>query len=152
MKILDNVYVYDLGLYLKKESVLIISDLQLGYEENLNKQGILIPRFQLKDIKKNLEILLKKLKPKKVVINGDLKHEFGTISDQEWRDSLRIFDIILKYSKEIILIKGNHDIVLEPIAKKRDILVVENLIIENLLILHGHKIEKIPKNIKTIVI
>ena len=57
MKILDNVYVYDLGLYLKKESVLILSDLQLGYEENLNKQGILIPRFQLEDIKKTLEKL-----------------------------------------------------------------------------------------------
>ena len=94
MKILDNVYVYDLGLYLKKESVLILSDLQLGYEENLNKQGILVPRFQLEDIKKTLEKLFKKLKPNKVVINGDLKHEFGNISDQEWRDCLRIFDVI----------------------------------------------------------
>ena len=84
MKILDNVYVYDLGLYLKKEKVLILSDLQLGYEEHLNKQGILVPRFQLEDIKKTLEKLLKKLKPNKVIINGDLKHEFGKISDYEW--------------------------------------------------------------------
>ena len=152
MKILDNVYVYDLGLYLKKESVLILSDLQLGYEENLNKQGILVPRFQLEDIKKTLEKLLKKLKPNKVIINGDLKHEFGKISDQEWRDCLRIFDLILNYCKELILIKGNHDLALDPIAKKRDIKVFENLMIGDILILHGHKIEKIPKNIKTIVI
>ena len=152
MNILDNIYIYELGLYLKKESVLIISDLQLGYEENLNKQGILVPRFQLEDIKKLLEKLLRKLKPKKVIINGDLKHEFGNISDQEWRDSLRIFDLILKYCDEIILVKGNHDLVLDPIAKKRDIKVVENLIIDDLLILHGHKIEKIPKKVETIII
>ena len=55
MKILDNINIYELGLYLNKEKVLIISDLQLGYEENLNKQGILVPRFQLEDIKKVLE-------------------------------------------------------------------------------------------------
>ena len=152
MKIIDNINIYELGLHLNKEKVLIISDLQLGYEENLNKQGILVPRFQLEDIKKTLEKLLKKLKPNKVIINGDLKHEFGKISDQEWRDCLRIFDLILNYCKELILIKGNHDLALDPIAKKRDIKVFENLMIGDILILHGHKIEKIPKNIKTIVI
>ena len=152
MKIIDNIHIYELGLYLNKERVLIISDLQLGYEENLNRQGVLIPRFQLEDIKKVLKRLLKKLKPRKVVINGDLKHEFGIISDQEWRDSLRIFDLILKYCDDIILVKGNHDLVLDPIAKKRNINVVDNLIIDDLLILHGHKISKISKKIKTIII
>ena len=39
--------------------------------------------------------MLRTSKPEQVIINGDLKHEFGTISDQEWRDVLKIFDLIL---------------------------------------------------------
>ena len=41
------------------------------------------------------------------VINGDLKHEFGIINRQEWDGVLKIIDLILKYSKNIILVKYN---------------------------------------------
>jgi len=80
MEIEKGIKIKDLALIYKDH--LIISDLHIGLEEALNKQGILIPRFQFKEIKQRLEpLLLKKIKV--IVINGDLKHEFGTISEQE---------------------------------------------------------------------
>ena len=39
----------------------------------------------------------------KVIINGDLKHEFGTISETEWRNTLGIIDFLLKQCKNIVL-------------------------------------------------
>jgi len=151
MEILKNVEIVDLCLYLKKEKVLILADTHIGYEESLNKQGVLIPRFQFKDIIERLE---KVGNVDKIIINGDIKHEFGTISELEWRHSLRLLDFLSKHCNELILVKGNHDTILGPIAKKRNVKVEDYVKIKNILAIHGHKIpsKKLLKGIKTIII
>jgi hypothetical protein len=152
MNITKNIKIIDLALYLIKSKTLIIADSHIGYEEALNKQGILVPRFQFKELILRLEKILKKVKPNTIIINGDIKHEFGTISNQEWRHTLRLIDFLSKYCKNLFLIKGNHDKILGPIAKKRNIEITNQIIIDNILITHGDKLVKIPKNIKTIII
>ena len=143
MKILSNVEIVDLALYF--DSTLVIADVHIGYEEALNKQGILIPRLQFEDIVKRMGIIFNRLKNKKIdkiVINGDLKHEFGTISEQEWRNTLKFLDLLTKHCKEIVLIKGNHDTILGPIAKKRHVKVLDYFIVEPAM--DKHISEKIP--------
>lgn len=151
MKITDDIEIIDLALYLNKEKTLVFADFHIGYEEALNKQGILIPRFQLKETLERLErifLFFKRNKKEinKIIINGDLKHEFGTISEQEWRDVLKLLDFLSKYCKKIILIKGNHDTILGPIADKRNLKIVDFLKINDVLIIHGNKTNK---NIET---
>ena len=99
----------DLGLYLTKEQILVFSDFHLGYEEALQRRGVLIPRFQFKDTLKRLEQIFvdckkKKYVIKKIIINGDLKHEFGKISDQEWREILKLIDFLLEHCSQLIII------------------------------------------------
>ncbi|MEM3126865.1 MAG: metallophosphoesterase [Candidatus Woesearchaeota archaeon] len=152
MKEDPNIELISHGLYLKKEKVLVIADLHLGYEEMLSKQGVLLPRFELKDMLQELEKIFKKTgEVEKVVITGDLKHEFGIISSQEWREILQLFDFLSKNSKEIILIVGNHDVALGPIASKRNLEIKESFVVGNYLIVHGDFIEKSPDK-KTIII
>lgn len=176
MKIPDNIEVIDLALYINKH--LILSDFHIGYEEALNKQGILVPRFQYEEIIKRLENIFLKLKKKKIekiVINGDLKHEFGTISNQEWRLTLRLLDFLGKHCKEIVLIKGNHDTILGPIAQKRNVKVLDYYMIrplsknplkkgkttikklknnKKILVIHGDKIpdKALLKDVTTLII
>ena len=57
MKIHDNIEIVDLGLYLIKEKTLILSDLHIGIEESLNRQGILIPRSQFQDLLAKLKLI-----------------------------------------------------------------------------------------------
>ena len=152
MKIAKDIEVNDLSLYLVKEKTLVFADFHIGYEEALNKEGILIPRFQLKETLERLErifLFFKRNKKEinKIIINGDLKHEFGTISEQEWRDALKLLDFLNKYCKEIILIKGNHDTILGPIADKRSLKIVDFLKFEDVLIIHGDKINKHIENL-----
>lgn len=138
---MPKVEIVDLALYLN--STLVISDVHIGYEEALNKQGVLVPRLQFEEMAKRMNIIFDRLKNKnikKIIINGDLKHEFGAISEQEWRNTLKFIDLLLKHCKEIVLIKGNHDAILGPIAKKRNVKIVENITINNVLIAHGDKI------------
>lgn len=140
-----NIELLDLALFIKPSKTLVISDVHLGYEEALNKKGVLIPRFQFKDTLAKLEPLLKKTKPKTIIINGDLKHEFGVISNQEWREILKLIDLMQKYTEKIIIIKGNHDVKLGPITRKRNIQVVERHIQDKCLFIHGNKE---PKDLK----
>lgn len=152
MQLLQNIRIIDLALFLEKEKSLIVSDFHVGYEECLNKQGILVPRFHAKDILEKLEKIIKKTKPETIIINGDLKHEFGTISEQEWRDVLKLLDLVIKYSKKVVLIKGNHDTIIGPIAKKRSVVVKKSAVIGDTLIAHGDKIIKLNKKVKNIII
>jgi uncharacterized protein len=152
MKILNGIEIKGKALWIKKEKVLIIADLHMGYEEALAKDGFLVVQTMFKEIEKEIKELLK-LKPKLIIINGDLKHEFGSISNQEWTDSLAILDLLLKESK-VILVKGNHDTILEPIARKRNLEIVDYYILDGIAILHGQKIffECLDKKIKTLII
>ena len=154
MRIHNGIEIIDLGL--KVDNTFIICDTHIGFEEALNKQGILVPRFQFSEIIKKLERILKAGKIKQIIINGDVKHEFGTISDQEWRHTLQLLDFLSKYGK-VILIKGNHDTILGPIAKKRNVEVKDYYITEfsrgkkslkkKILIIHGDKLNKNIENL-----
>lgn len=159
MNIIPGIKIRGKSLWMPHERILIIADLHIGYEESLNKRGILVPRAQFEETKKDLEELFKEVKPKTIVINGDLKHEFGEISKQEWQDTFKVLDILDKNCGKIILVKGNHDSILLPIIKKinkKKIKFVDNYIIEDICILHGHKLNmkvgSIIRNSKTIII
>ncbi len=155
MNILPNIKIIGLTLYLEKQKILVLADTHIGYEEALNKQGVLIPRLQFNEIMKNLEQVFKKVKPKLIIMLGDIKHEFGTISRQEWRDTLNLLGYLLEKAK-IVLIKGNHDTILGPIARKKDLEIKDYFVVNNILFCHGHKIfdDKIKdwKKVKTIII
>ncbi len=145
MKIAKGIRIVDLALYLEEHNSLVLGDVHLGFEEALGKQGILMPRFQYKDTVERLGRIFEKIGKRKlsqVIINGDLKHEFGEISSQEWREILKFIDFILEHSEKIVLVKGNHDIILYPIARKREINVLEYYSLGNIYISHGHVIPK----------
>lgn len=151
MNITKDIKAIDLALFISKSKTLIISDLHLGYEDSLKKQGVLIPRVQYKEMIKRLNYIFSKLpKVKEVVINGDLKHEFGTINRQEWKETLNILDFIKDKGAKIIVIKGNHDTILGPITKKKNIQEIKEYKVNNILVAHG---DYIPKKLsKTIII
>jgi uncharacterized protein len=139
MEIINGMEITGLGLFIKAHKALIISDVHIGLEEALNKQGVLVPRFQLKKVIESLDKMIEERKPSMVVINGDLKHEFGAVSEQEWRDTLKVIDFIERRCPRIVLVKGNHDTILEPIAGKRDIKIVDHLALGDIYICHGDK-------------
>ena len=147
----SNIKIIDLCLLIDK--TLIISDIHIGYEEELNKKGILIPRLSFIEIGKRLEKIMKEVKGKidTIIINGDIKHEFGTISEQEWRETIKIIDYLSQYGK-LYLVRGNHDKTLGPIADKKNIELVESYTIGDILIAHGDTIIKTDNKIKTIII
>ena len=154
IQILDNaILIND-----QENKILVISDLHIGIEEAILKKG-LAPRMQIHEIITNLNKIFDNLQKQnisldKIIILGDLKHEHGKISDEEWRETLHFLDVISKKAKEIILIKGNHDNILGPIAYKRDLIIKPYYQYQDILFMHGHKEYKsaLDKDFKILIL
>jgi len=157
MEILDGLEIIDLCLFHVQTKTLIIPDVHIGYEEYLNKKGILIPRHQYKLIMQNIKKIAKTAVEKytninSIVILGDLKHEFSRISETEWRHCLQFLDYLAKLTKNITLLQGNHDTFSNPIMKKRELKMAKALQINDMLLVHGDIVPELDKKTKKIII
>jgi uncharacterized protein len=131
---------------LVNNEILVLGDVHLGYEDILAGKGI-FPRRQLKDTIEKLnsifwDLNLRAIKLKQIIICGDLKHEFGEISNAEWRETIGLLDFLIEKCENVILIKGNHDSILEPIARKKGINLKDYYNFQGVCFLHGHKIKE----------
>lgn len=119
---------------------LVIADLHIGYEAALEKQGIILPTSQYPEIKNQIKEMLKISKAKKLIILGDIKHEFGEATRQEWLEVSDFLDFLQQRGVELLVVRGNHDNFLIPILKKRGIQLYDPYYAEaGYFFFHGHK-------------
>ncbi len=103
-------------LFFPEKGILVIGDLHLGFEYMLKKAGIALPESQISRMISDFKNVFNQLKKKKyemkkIIFLGDINHFFG--SELKERNELaELMDFLEKYidKKEIIIIKGNHDI------------------------------------------
>ncbi|NOZ80141.1 MAG: metallophosphoesterase [DPANN group archaeon] len=151
MDILPGLRIIDLALYIEKEHILVIADTHIGYEASLQKQGIMVPGQQMQLTLARLEnILAHAGTVETIIIDGDIKDDFSEITDSEWRDLKRLFEFLDTKVNNLILIKGNHDTFLPPIAKKFDVPVFEKYEQGNYCFMHGDR--ALPTKKKVIII
>lgn len=156
MELLKGVIADDLFLYLKDHNAFVMSDIHLGYEESLNRQGILVPKNNYDDLMMRLERSLENIKKRniidKIIINGDMIHEFGKISCKE-KELVHRFIRFLSGYAQVIIIGGNHDKALKFFMSE-DTRLRDEFILGDILMTHGDKVpsKAILKNIRTIII
>jgi putative SbcD/Mre11-related phosphoesterase len=76
----------------------------------------------------------------RIVLLGDVKHNFGENLRQEWSDALGLFDYFFERGvKEILVCRGNHDNFLKTIAGKRNVIVEDYFILGEYCFLHGDR-------------
>ena len=119
-------------VYWEQESILILSDMHFGKITHFRKNGIAVPTDIMKEDIQRLFDVIQFFKPKKVIIVGDLFHSIANNEHElfkRWRnDFLHI---------EFILVKGNHDIIVEDWYIKANItLVATCLQIQNFFFVH----------------
>lgn len=141
----EGLYAIHVAIWHASSQSLIFSDLHVGYEAELHAKGVLVPKFQTSDIIERIENVMRLLKRQKVcpvniVLNGDLKHSFGKISIQEWTGIEQIIHLLQQHCKNVIIVKGNHDVLLSHIAERFNLKTVPSFKIEDLLVLHGDKL------------
>ncbi len=136
---LENLTLTSLGALIidGKERTAVISDLHIGFEGVARREGAAFPSVQKEYLLKKLELMFERYSPDRVIINGDMKHEFSRNLRDEWNE-VSFFMEWLKERAELTLIRGNHDNYLATIAGKHGLELMESVEIEGMLITHGH--------------
>ncbi len=130
------------GLYISKRKCLVIADLHLGLEQALAVKGIRFPFFQLKHIKRRVELLLETYRPEVFIVNGDLKHDFGRINFQEVKEVSEFLNFSCPSVREFVLVRGNHDNFLWRSMFPENMVFTDRYSLGNFTFVHGHKKEK----------
>ncbi|HDS59140.1 MAG TPA: metallophosphoesterase [Thermoplasmatales archaeon] len=125
-------------LYVPGEETVVVADLHLGYEGVLRLEGVAMPRYQGDRIMQRLQRILDRYRPRRVVVNGDFKHEFGKNLQMEWREVGAALDFLSRRA-EVVLVRGNHDNFLKTIAARFEVPVVEEHRMGEVTIAHGHR-------------
>jgi len=155
MEIHDGIEIIGSSLYIERYKSLVISDLHIGFEESLNRQGVFLPRFQFADILRQLETIRKKVGEKisTVILNGDLKHEFGRITSQERRELRDLFNNFKENNEQVLIVKGNHDVILSAVVGLEHFSIADKVELGGILILHGDELpNELPQKTKVIII
>ncbi len=145
IQITKDVFVSDLHcIYLRDENAAVVSDLHLGFEEEMNLHGLFLPRLQRDHVESIVDRIIDRYKIDKLIINGDFKHEFSKNLPQEWEDIKHFID---RYRKNIklIFVRGNHDNYLMTILKNRGIELHETHETDRYYIYHGDRDRSLKK-------
>lgn len=130
----------DAALVLETEGrrFLILSDLHLGYEVELAREGIYFPN-QLPNILERVLKLLENYGVDTLVLLGDVKHRVAGVS---WRESRQVVELLQKLKNnvnEIIITPGNHDAGIMSLAGNMARVVSgRGFRIGEVWMLHGH--------------
>lgn len=148
----------DLALYVEGSRSLALADLHLGYEQALSEAGVLVPPSHLKHIAQRLRRISDQLKLSSkldtLIINGDLRHQFGPLGYPERKETERLLELFTKLADQIVIVRGNHDPNLAFLTKAfPNVEITKHYEQGHHLFLHGDELPpRIPDHIETIVI
>ena len=114
----------DRCLVLDEGPTVVLGDLHLGYERALEQEGMYLPRVNTDSIRDALNDLLCRYEPARVVLLGDVKHDFKRAGFEEKREVRKIIGL-LEEAAETVVIKGNHDNYIQNIVSDMGILAVD---------------------------
>lgn len=125
-------------LLLKKSNTLVIADLHIGIESELSEQGINTTN-QTKKMQDHLFSVCKKLKPKEIILLGDIKHNIPSSTYKERKDVKFFLNKISEFAK-IHIIPGNHDGNIYKLSSEDiNIHPSDGYISESIGFIHGHR-------------
>ncbi|NPA84929.1 MAG: metallophosphoesterase [Crenarchaeota archaeon] len=137
LELLPGLYALPVGALVYKDYA-VVADLHLGFEEEMGRKGVFLPPAQLK---RALSVLGSVSKvARKLVVAGDLKHQFGRLGRAERRDVEEFLTAVEAKGMELVLVRGNHDNFVRKIVEDRGFDVVEVLDLDGgIRVIHGHK-------------
>jgi uncharacterized protein len=127
------------SIFWEEQKALIVSDLHFGKTGHFRKAGIPVPQHVYKEDLQRLISLLHYFKPQKIIVVGDLFHSHANTEldwFKKWRNDFA--------SLELVLVKGNHDILQNAWYKEAHIEVIEKELKINSFLFTHEKCETNP--------
>jgi putative SbcD/Mre11-related phosphoesterase len=116
---------------------LVIADVHLGIEWELYQSGFSIPS-QVEKRKKRIRNYIRKVKPGKIVLLGDIKHNVPITSWQE-KQEVPMFLRELASFAPVDIVPGNHDGDIEALVPENvTVHGMRGFVLDNVGYFHGH--------------
>jgi putative SbcD/Mre11-related phosphoesterase len=128
----------DRCLVLDDGPTVVLGDLHLGYEKALEEEGMYIPRFNTWSIRDALNRIICEYEPKRIVLLGDIKHDFRR-TRLEGKEEVRYIVDLLMRAADVIVVKGNHDNFLQNILQETGLMAVDYVDMCGFRMEHGHE-------------
>ena len=125
------------ALFLKDLKVLVIADIHIGIDSEFNEKGINVTDSS-KKLMENIVTLIKKYKPKEMILLGDIKHNIPRFSIKERTDVKKFLRSISELAI-VHIIPGNHDGNIKWLTPENiKIHSSKGFILKNIGFIHGH--------------
>lgn len=124
-----------------EEKVLVVGDLHLGFERILRENGVMVPVNILKSLVEDFDLIFKHVgNINKIVLLGDIKHDFGRNEIDEYKEIGEILNYLRRKCEDVWIVKGNHDVMIEGVVRGLDrIEIKEYFLWKNVCFVHGDK-------------
>ncbi len=108
-RILDNDLIFDHSgiLFIKQMDTIVLADIHLGKGTSLNRNGIQVPPYDIKETLKKLNDIVDEYSPSKIISLGDSFHDKFSIINMEKSDLNELKKITRRVN--FVWINGNHD-------------------------------------------
>jgi putative SbcD/Mre11-related phosphoesterase len=140
------------ALYLRDYRTLVMADLHIGYESALKEKGVFLPQASYPYMKSAIEGMLKMTHAEHVIFVGDVKHEFGKPSAQEWVEVQDLLAFLIDGGIGVHVVRGNHDNYILAILNRLGIQLHDPMMqLDSTVLIHGDKDVQIPPETKTVI-
>lgn len=128
------------AILLEKENLLVAADLHIGLEDEIEAKGIHIPASILPTIIGHILTPAKQLGCRGVILLGDVKHEFGLVTEPEWFGVKKLISRLREHNLTVEVVRGNHDNYIIKVLKELKVpLHSTHLELSGITLAHGHK-------------
>jgi hypothetical protein len=128
------------ALYIEAERAVVLADLHLGLEDEQEAKGIHIPVTVFPRILESVLAPARAVGASKVILLGDVKHEFGPPTEAEWFAVRKLVKAVKEAGHAIEVVRGNHDNYIAGVLRHLDIpLHQPHLALDGVLLKHGHE-------------
>jgi len=125
----------------EKQKILVVGDLHLGFEESLRESGVMLPLNIFKEVISDFDKIFERVGGvDKVILLGDIKHEFIKFRQEAIGEIGEVFNYLRRKAKEVVIVKGNHDVVIDSLVSYIErVDLVDYYFIGDAVFLHGDK-------------
>ena len=122
-----------------EKRVLVVTDLHIGFESKFASNKIFLGKnTTINETINELESIIDSTNADSLILLGDVKSSINSISKSEWNEVPMFFEKMNK-KIETVLIPGNHDANIQKLIPNDTTQVSSGgLVIENILLTHGH--------------
>lgn len=131
----EGVQYEDRAVWLPEHGTLVLADVHLG---RARSSGVDLPIGSHADILERLEVLLDDHEPDRVVIAGDLVHEFDSVPYGVAETVKELVGLVESRGADVVVTAGNHDAALDRVTSVDT--VPEWSLGPDTLVHHGHEI------------